>query len=244
MTAALDGTGRPSDGLDRGDRPSRGAVGGQGGPSDQERRTASAAASSGGQAGARASRHGSSVAEPATSGECLDGPRRRPRGPGADRHHRSWRPPRSRDTLARERCPEDPDDQHRRRVALPVHVRVRHRGPSRQALRPGLGRDPRRLHPGRSRGRVACESATTRARDGPRRDLHEGRLRRRPDDRPRDRPGHRLHEGRVRLRLPDLRHARLDQGAVVGHRPGRRRGARGPGRRRAGPRARAPATRG
>ena len=36
---------------------------------------------------------------------------------------------------------------------------------------------------------------------------------------------------RLRLRLPDLRHARLGQGAVAGHRPGRRRGPRGPRRR-------------
>ena len=49
---------------------------------------------------------------------------------------------------------------------------------------------------------------------------------------------------RLRLRLRDVRHADLDQGAVAGHRPGRRFGARGPrrgGRRRT---SSAPATRG
>ena len=113
-------------------------------------------------------------------------------------------------------------------VAVPLHVGIGHRGPSRQALRPGLRRDPRRVHPGRSRGpRRLRVGDDDRPRHGPRRDLDEGRLRRRPHDRPRDRSRHRLHEGRVRLRLPDLRHARLDQGAVVRHRPGRRRGARG-----------------
>ena len=49
---------------------------------------------------------------------------------------------------------------------------------------------------------------------------------------------------RLRLRLPDLRHARLGQGAVARHRAGRRRGARGPRRRRAPRSSSAPATRG
>ena len=42
----------------------------------------------------------------------------------------------------------------------------------------------------------------------------------------------------LRLRLPDLRDARLGQGAVRRHRPGRGRGPRGPRRRRPGVRAR------
>ena len=49
---------------------------------------------------------------------------------------------------------------------------------------------------------------------------------------------------RLRLRLPDLRHARLGQGAVAGHRPGRRLGARGPRRRGRRRSSSAPATRG
>ena len=76
-----------------------------------------------------------------------------------------------------------------------------------------------------------------RPRHRPRRD-HDDDLRRLPAGRPRDGPRHRLHARRLRLRLRDLRHARLDQGAVAGHRAGRRRGARGPRRQRAAERAR------
>ena len=69
---------------------------------------------------------------------------------------------------------------------------------------------------------------------GPRRDHHE-RLRRLPGRRPRDTVkdiGYTTCG--LRLRLPDLRHARVRQGAVAGHRPGRGRGARGA--RRSAPR--------
>ena len=68
--------------------------------------------------------------------------------------------------------------------------------------------------------RVACESATTTGlvmvlgEISTKADFVDV-----PHDRPRDRPRHRLHEGRVRLRLPDLRHARLDQGAVAATSP-------------------------
>ena len=89
-------------------------------------------------------------------------------------------------------------------------------------------RDPRRDHPGRPRGPRRLRdgdddraSSWSSARSRPRRyvDFQHGR--------PRDGPRHRLHAGRLRLRLPDLRHARLDQGAVARHRAGRRRRARG-----------------
>ena len=76
-----------------------------------------------------------------------------------------------------------------------------------------------------------------RPRHGPGRDLDD-HLRRLPVDRPRHRPRHRLHPRRLRLRLPDLRHAGVGQGAVAGHRPGRRFRARGPRRRGPGLRAR------
>ena len=85
--------------------------------------------------------------------------------------------------------------------------------------------------------RVACETATTTGLVLVLGEITTHDLRRLPGDRPRHRPRHRLHAGRLRLRLPDLRHARLGQGAVAGHRPGRRRGARGPRRRGAGVRA-------
>ncbi len=119
--------------------------------------------------------------------------------------------------------------EHRRRRAVPVHVRIGDRGPPGQALRPGLGRRPRRVPaPGSVLPRRMRGGHHDRHRHGPRRDHDQGRVRGRRGDRSRDREGDRLHEGRVRLRLPDLRHAGLDQGAVVGHRPGRGFGARGP----------------
>ena len=90
--------------------------------------------------------------------------------------------------------------------------------------------DPER--PGRLR-----DGDHDRPRPGPRRD-HDHDLHRLPGGRPRHRPRHRLHPRRLRLRLPDLRHARLGQGAVARHRAGRRLGARGPRRRGVGVRAR------
>ncbi len=86
--------------------------------------------------------------------------------------------------------------------------------------------------------RVACETATTTGLVLVLGEITTHHLRRLPERRPRHRPRHRLHEGRLRLRLPDLRHARVGQGAVGRHRDGRRRGARGPVRRRARARAR------
>ena len=79
--------------------------------------------------------------------------------------------------------------------------------------------------------RVACETATTTGLVLVLGEITTDDLHRLPDDRPRHGPRHRLHEGRLRLRLPDLRHARLGQGPVAGHRAGRRRRPRGPRRR-------------
>ena len=124
-------------------------------------------------------------------------------------------------------------DQYRRRSAVSLHVRVRHRGAPGQALRPGFGRHPRRPDPaGPPRPRRVRGRDDHRTRPGARRDHDERRVRRHPVGRPRDGPRDRLHARRVRLRLPDLRDPRLDQGAVVRHRAGRRRGARSPRRGR------------
>ena len=123
-------------------------------------------------------------------------------------------------------------------AAVPVHVRIGDRGPPGQDVRPDLRRHPRRDHQRRpQRARRLRDGHDDRPRAGPRRD-HDAHLRRLPGDRPRHGPRHRLHPGRLRLRLPDLRHARLGQGPVAGHRPGRRRRARGPRRRGPGVRAR------
>ena len=92
--------------------------------------------------------------------------------------------------------------------------------------------------------RVACETATTTGLVMVLGEITTTHLHRLPGRRPRHRPRHRLHPGRLRLRLPDLRHARLGQGAVAGHRPGRRLGARGPRRRGVARSSSAPATRG
>ena len=130
-----------------------------------------------------------------------------------------------------------PDHEHRRRRALPVHLRIGDRGPSRQDVRPGLRRHPRRDHPrGPERPGRVRDGDHDRPGHGPRRD-HDDDLHRHPGGRPRHGPRHRLHPGRLRLRLPDLRHADLGQGAVARHRPGRRRRARGPRRRGLGVRA-------
>jgi hypothetical protein len=116
---------------------------------------------------------------------------------------------------------EGRDDEHRRRVAVLVHLGIGDRGPPGQDVRPDLRRHPRRDHPRRSqRPRRLRDGDDDRPRPRSRRD-HDEHLYRLPDDRPRDRPRHRLHEGRVRVRLPDLRHARLGQGPVAGYRAGR-----------------------
>ena len=105
-------------------------------------------------------------------------------------------------------------------AAVPVHVRVGHRRPPGQALRPGQRRHPRRDHPrGPRRARRLRDGDDDGPRARPRRD-HDEDLRRLPAGRPRHGPRHRLHEGRLRLRLPDLRHAGLRQGPVAGHREG------------------------
>ena len=132
-------------------------------------------------------------------------------------------------------------DQHRRGGPVPVHVRVRHRRPSGQDVRPGVGRDPRRDRQGRpERPRRVRDGDDDRPGRGPRRDLDDD-LRRLPGGRPRDGSRHRLHEGRVRLRLHDLRHDRVRPRAVARYRPGCRRRARGPpGRGRHGARCRRP----
>ena len=115
---------------------------------------------------------------------------------------------------------------------LSLHLGIGHRGPSGQDVRPDLATpswtpSSRRI----PNARVACETATTTGLVMVLGEITTRDLRRLPGGRPRHRPGHRLHPRRVRLRLPDLRHARVRQGAVAGHRAGRRRGARGARRR-------------
>ena len=122
--------------------------------------------------------------------------------------------------------------EHPRRARVPVHVGVGHRRPSRQDVRPDLGRHPRQ-HPRRRRQRPRRlrDRDDHRPRARVRRD-HDVAVRRVPERRPRHGPRHRLHEGRVRLRLPDLRHDRVGQGAEPRHRAGRgpvRAGRRRPG---------------
>ena len=123
--------------------------------------------------------------------------------------------------------------EHPRRVAVPVHVRVGHRRPPGQDVRPDLGRHPRQ-HPCQGSRRARGLRDRHHHRPGPRvRRDHDLRVRGVPDRRPRHGLRHRLHEGRVRLRLPDLRDDRQRQGAEPGHRPGRRPRA-GARRRRPG----------
>ena len=144
----------------------------------------------------------------------------RPRGgsvSGAARRPRSRARPAPARVRARLRVHE-----HRRRRPVPVHLRIGHRGPSGQDVRPGLRRHPGRDHPrGPERPRRLRDRDDDGPRHGPRRDLDDD-LHRHPGRRPRHRPRHRLHPGRLRLRLPDLRHADLGQGAVARHRAGRR----------------------
>ena len=83
--------------------------------------------------------------------------------------------------------------------------------------------------------RVACETATTTGLVVVLGEISTTTYVDFQSSRSRHRPRHRLHESRVRLRLHDLRHDRVRPRAVARHRPGRRRGARGPrGRRRDG----------
>ena len=104
--------------------------------------------------------------------------------------------------------------------ATPTRCATRSRTPSSTHPR-ATTRTP--ASPARRRRRRASCSCSARSRPTT--------VRRVPERRPRHRPRHRLHAGRLRLRLPDLRHDRVGQGAVAGHRPGRRRGPRGPRRR-------------
>ncbi len=152
--------------------------------------------------------------------------------PGAEAN-----PPRSRGSAAADRrlCLRATlagDDEHPRRRKLPLHVRVGHRGPPGQDVRPDLGRDPRRDPARGPRGPGGVRDRHhDRARGGPRGD-HDEHLRRLPGRHPGHGPRDRLHEGRVRVRLPDLRGAGERQGAVARHRP--RRGRGGAGGRRPG----------
>ena len=116
----------------------------------------------------------------------------------------------------------------------PLHVRVRHRGASRQDRGPDLGldprRDPRRRPDGSRRVRDARHDG---ARPHRRRD-HDEDLRRHPGHRAADDQGRRLHAREVRLRLRDVRRDLDDRQAVARHRDGRRHGRRG----RSGPHVR------
>ena len=86
------------------------------------------------------------------------------------------------------------------RQRVPVHVRVRHRGPPGQDRRPDLRRRPRRGHARRpERPRGLRDAREHRPRGRVRRDLHHD-LRRHPGDRARDDPQDRLHGCRPRLR--------------------------------------------
>ena len=119
-------------------------------------------------------RHGPSVADRPRDRECLDGPRGdRPVGPvrtgtaGRDG---------TRDTLGPDIPAEESHDQHRRRGAIPVHIRIGHRGPPGQALRPGLatrsstrssGPIPRPASPANRRRRPASSWSSARSRRRP-----------------------------------------------------------------------------
>ena len=72
-------------------------------------------------------------------------------------------------------APQPGADEHPRRRALPVHLRVGHRGPPGQDVRPDLGRHPRRIlakdptpgSPARPRRRPASCSCSARSRPRP-----------------------------------------------------------------------------
>ncbi len=136
----------------------------------------------------------------------------------------------------------------RRMLYLSVHVRVRHRGSSRQGVRPDIRRGARR-HPGqgdRAGGRRlrGPQRAARRSRAGARglrdhghhrhghrhrRDPHAG-LRRRARHRARGAARHRLRPREVRLRLRHLRRAERHPRPEPRHRAGRRRELGGPAR--------------
>ncbi len=133
------------------------------------------------------------------------------------------------------------------RVSL--HIGVGHRGPSRQDVRPDLGRGRRRDHrPGGRAGRrrllhgqgerggpgicpLRCRDVHHDGTDRGRRRGTHARLRRHPCSRPQDSEGHRLHRCPIRLRLRDLRRSDRDPRAERRHRVGRRRLARVQARR-------------
>ena len=134
--------------------------------------------------------------------------------------------------------------EHRRRRQLPVHVRVGHRRPPGQDVRPDLGR-----HPGRDpRARIPTPASPARRRR--RRAWCWSSARSRPTT-------YVDFQAVVRDTVRDIGYTRADygfdyqtcgtlvvgQGAVAGHRPGRGRGARGARRRRRRT-SWAPATRG
>ena len=131
------------------------------------------------------------------------------------------------------------------RARLPLHLRERDGGPSRQGLRPDFRRRARR-HPrqggppagrrlriahGRA-GRPRAHPLRLRVprHHGPRarigRDPHAG-LRRRRGDRAWGAQAHRLRPGQVRLRRRDVQRAVGHPRPVARHRPGRRRKLRG-----------------
>ena len=127
------------------------------------------------------------------------------------------------------------------RSLVPLHLRVGHRGPSRQDRRSDLGRRPRRRAHGRpARARRLRDADHDRPRRRRRRD-HDRDLRRHPAARPQDDRRDRLHAREVRLRRGHLRRDRRARRAVARHRAGRRRvvrGARARRRRPARPRRR------
>ena len=136
----------------------------------------------------------------------------------------------------------------RRMLYLFVHVRVGHRGSSRQGVRPDIRRGARR-HPGQGdragRRRLrGSQRAARRSRAGARglrdhghhrhghrhrRDPHAG-LRRRARHRARGAARHRLRPREVRLRLRHLRRAERHPRPEPRHRAGRRRELGGPAR--------------
>ena len=139
-----------------------------------------------------------------------------PGGRGADRVARN----RSRPSL-QSRARFD-DDREPLRGRVPVHLRVGHRGPPGQDLRPDLRRRPRRgagrRPAGAGRLRVPGQH---RPGGGGRRDQHRD-LRRHPAHRPRHPAADRLRPRQVRVRRRDLLGDHGDRRAIARHRPGRR----------------------
>ena len=119
---------------------------------------------------------------------------------------------------------------------LPLHLRIRVRGPPGQDGRPDLGRRPRR-HPGagQARPRGLRDDGEDRRGDRGGRSHHLGMGRHRGAG-AQGHQRHRLRQQRRRLRRPHLRHHQHARQAVAGHQPGRgSQEARGTGRRRPGP---------